>query len=65
MQPKLQVTDGVAAQVLQLHKATHSSILNNLLLVSWDDESQFNYCRELREQIGSESSQAASSGTLR
>lgn len=33
VQPELQVTDRVAAQVLQLHKTTHSNILNDLLFV--------------------------------
>lgn len=45
MQPELQVTDGVAAQVLQLHRTTHSDILNDicLVLLSGGDESQLNY----------------------
>lgn len=33
VQPELQVTDRVAAQVLQLYKTTHGNILNDFLLV--------------------------------
>lgn len=68
VQPELQVTDRVAAQVLQLHKTTHSNILNDLLLaffsgvmshiliIAWDI-----YIFWLHEM----SSQAATSFTLR